>query len=706
MFSALFPLPPTRGLMSRMKPTEILWDNWGVPHIYAENDASVFRALGWAQTKAHGNLLLQLYGIARGRAAEYWGEKYLESDKLLRRMGLPKQAAGWAEQQTLAMKENLEAFVAGVNAYAEAHLETIKEEVRQVLPITLEDVFAHIQRVYFVYLTQLGQRPLGAPFNDILPNSTLFPDFPNLGTGVAGSNAWAIAPQKTQSGKAILLANPHLYWGDFHTFFEVHLNGPDLNLYGVVQVGWPLPRYGFNSQMGWAHTVNTIKGWDAFALELTEDGKSYKLDGQTLPIDLQTETLKVRQTDGTHNEQELKIFRTQHGPVIANQNGKPIAVRVIGVGQFQTPRIFEQYWAKAKATNLFQFRTALKMEQNAMFTVIYTDAEGNILHHFGGLVPKRKSGGWFDWVGTLRGDDSSLLWTERHSFEELPHVLNPSAGWLQNANNAPWLTTLPLALDTANFPAYMAPKGLTMREQWSLEMIGRLEQATIESVLECAASTRSNTAVKLVPLLIQAARAQGSDLVKQAADVLERWDKHYDPESVGADLFARWVQAMQPQDRMLSNLFEVRWDETRPLETPSGLANPTHAVRRLEQVAQDLLNDNKTLERKWGEIVRARRGQFDHPGHGLLDPYGVFRTSGFVKNADGKWDTVFGTTYMAAVEFSQPLKAKVLLAYGNSSQPDSKHYGDQLSLFAEKKMRDAWLTRAEVEANLEEREEI
>ncbi|MDX2006456.1 MAG: penicillin acylase family protein [Meiothermus sp.] len=687
-----------------MTQTEILWDTWGVPHIYADTDAGVFRALGWAQMKAHGDLLLQLYGIARGRAAEYWGEKYLESDKLLRRMGLPKQAASWAEQQSPQMRANLEAFVAGVNAHAEARPEQLRPDVRQVLPVTLEDVFAHIQRVYFVYLTQLGQRPLGAPFNDILPNTTLFPDFPNMGTGVAGSNAWAIGPQNTAGGKAILLANPHLFWGDFHTFFEVHLNAPGLELYGVVQVGWPLPRYGFNRHMGWAHTVNTVKAWDAFALEVTPDGKGYRLDGQNLPLEVETETLSVRQPDGTQTAQELKIFRSQHGPVVANQNGKPVAVRVVGVGQFQTPRIFEQYWAKAKARSLGEFRDALRMEQNPLFTVMYADAEGNILHHFGGLIPRRKGGGWLDWSGTLKGDDGSLLWTERHSFDELPHVLNPPPGWLQNANNAPWLTALPPALDPANFPAYMAPRGLTMREQGSLEMIGGQGSATLESVLECAASTRSGTAVRLVPHLIEAARSHGGDLARRAVEVLEAWDKRYDPQSVGGDLFARWLAAMQPRDRMLSNIFAVPWDETRPLETPSGLADAAHAARMLEQVAQDLLREHKTLQRPWGEIVRARRGSFDLPGHGLLDPFGVFRTSGFVKGAEGRWDTVFGTTYVAAVEFSQPLRAKVLLSYGNSSQPDSRHYGDQLALFAEMKMRDAWLTREAVEANLEQRE--
>jgi len=683
---------------------EILWDTWGVPHIFAPDDPGVFRALGWAQMRAHGDLMLKLYGIARGRAAEYWGERYLETDKLLRRVGLPKRAREWSQVQSAAMKENLEAFVEGINAFAQAHPGQLAAEARRVLPVALEDVFAHILRVYFTYLSQFGQRPLGAPYNDVIPLTVLFPDGPDLGTGLAGSNAWAIAAERTANGHAILLANPHLYWADFHTFFEAHLNAPGLNLYGVAQVGWPVLRYGFNQQLGWAHTVNTLKGWDAFALEITSDGKGYVLDGKAHALETYSEKIQVRQSDGTLREETLKIFRSAHGPVVAQQNGKPIAVRVVGVDQFQTPGIFEQYWTKAKARNLQEFERALKMQQNPMFTVMYADHEGNILHLFGGLVPKRSGGDWLDWVGTLPGNDGSLIWKEVHAYHELPRVLNPGSGWLQNANNAPWITTLPLALRPEDFPAYIAPRGITPREQRSLQMLGLLEKATLELVVERAGSTRSEAARRLLPPLLQAAKASASSLVGQAVAVLEKWDGYFDPQSVGADLFVRWLMAMQPSDRMLSNLFLQRWDQANPLQTPQGLADPARAVARLEQAARGLLGEAGTLERPWGSLVRARKGGYDFPGHGLLDPFGVFRSSGFVKARDGLWDTAFGTTYVAVTEFSSPVRAKVLLAYGNSSQPGSKHHGDQLELFAGKVMRDAWLTRTEIEANLEERE--
>ncbi|MCV5682235.1 penicillin acylase family protein, partial [Escherichia coli] len=85
-------------------------------------------------------------------------------------------------------------------------------------------------------------------------------------------NAWAVAASRTERGHSLLLANPHLYWGDYHTFFEAHLNAPGLELYGVAQVGWPVLRYGFNPRLGWAHTVNTLKGWDAYALRAEGEG--------------------------------------------------------------------------------------------------------------------------------------------------------------------------------------------------------------------------------------------------------------------------------------------------------------------------------------------------------------------------------------------------------------------------------------------------
>jgi acyl-homoserine-lactone acylase len=698
--------------------TEILWDAWGVPHIFANTDADAFRAFGWAQMRAHGNLFLKLYAQARGRAAEIWGAKYLESDKFVRRMGIPARAVDWAAQQTPEMRVNLEAVVAGVNAFAAAHPSDLSSEAREVLPITLEDVFAHIQRVYAVYLTIGGQRPSGAVQNDIVPPTDIMPDVPPLGTGIAGSNAWVIAGQRTASGKPILLANPHLYWADFFTFFEAHLNvssaQPDdsrdaspsqhLSLYGVAQVGWPVLRYGFNNHAGWGHTVNALKGWDAFALEM--DGEHYILDGVRHAFEIIEERVKIRQADGSIKEEMLEIRRSAHGPVLGTQAGKPVAVRCVGFQVKPFPYLFAQYWRMAKAQNMAQFQSALETHQNPMFTVLYADRDGRIAHYCGGFVPRRKGGGWSDWVGTLRGDDSSLIWTDVHGFDELPRVIDPPSGWLQNSNNPPWTTTIPLALDPNDFPAYLTPRQITPREQHSIRMIFGLQNTVLDDVVECVGSTHSETADRLVPPLLEAAREFGSDLARHAANVLERWDRCYDPGSVGADLFARWLVAMRPADRTLSNIWAQVWDEADPMNTPHGLRNPQEAANALEIAATSLIRDAGTLERRWGDFTHVQRGDFQAEAHGHLDPFGVFRVSGYAPDRSGRYTLAFGTTYVAAIEFTNPVRAKVLLSYGNSSQPSSKHDGDQIPLFSSREMREAWLTRGEIEANLEFREQV
>lgn len=689
-----------------MTDTEILWDAWGVPHIFAQTDADAFRAFGWAQMRAHGNLFLKLYAQARGRAAELWGETYLESDGFVRRMGIPTRAVEWAAMQSPEMHANLTAFVAGVNAFAAQHPSDLSSEAREVLPVTLEDVFAHIQRVYAVYLTQGGQRPSGAAQNDIVPPTDLLPDVPPLGTGIAGSNAWVVGGSKTHSGRPILLANPHLYWADFFTFFETHLNisGENLSLYGVAQVGWPVLRYGFNDHAGWAHTVNALKGWDAFALEV--DGDGYVLDGVTRAFEVSQESIKIRQRDGSIREETLEIKHSLYGPVIGEQDGKPVAARCVGFQVAPFPRLFEQYWRMAKSRNLREFQSALEMHQNPMFTVMYADKDGHTAHYCGGFVPRRADGGWMDWVGTLRGDDSGLIWTEVHGFNELPRVIDSPSGWLQNSNNPPWTTTIPLALDPNDFPAYLTPRQITPREQRSIRMISGLRDAVLDDVVKCAGSTRSETADRLLPPLLEAARSFGSDLARHAAGVLERWDRCYDPESIGADLFSRWLLAMRPADRTLSNIWAQPWIETDPINTPHSLRSPREAALALEVAAASLIRDIGSLERRWGDFTRAQRGEFRTEAHGHLDPFGVFRVSGYAPDTSGQYTVAFGTTYVAAIEFTDPVRAKVVLSYGNSSQPGSKHDGDQLELFSRRQMRDAWLTREEIEANLEFQERV
>jgi acyl-homoserine-lactone acylase len=412
---------------------ELLWDSWGVPHIFAEDEGALFYAKGRAQMRSHGNLLLRLYGQARGRAAEYWGERFVDSDTWVRTNGVPERAERWLELLSPHMRAYLDAFIAGANAFAEENPDAIAPEWRAVLPLTVTDVLAHQQRV------------LNYTF---MANPAMAAGVSRQWQAQAGSNAWAVAPSRSATGNALLLINPHLPWGDLFTWYEMHVVAPGVDAYGATLVGFPILSLGFNQHLGWAHTVNTIDSADIYELTLAGDG--YLLDGTVREFESERQVLRVRMPDGTVQERPLDIRRSVHGPVIAMREGRALALRVAGL---ETAGLAEQYWDMLRSSNRSQFEAALSRLQLPMFTVMYADRHGDILHVFNGDVPVRPRGDWAYWQGIVPGDSSVTLWTESHHYYGLPRVLNPESGWLQNANDPPWTTTLPLPLQPASFPS-------------------------------------------------------------------------------------------------------------------------------------------------------------------------------------------------------------------------------------------------------------
>ena len=220
---------------------EILWDDWGVPHIFAGGAEELFHAFGWAQAHDHGDLILRLYGEARGRAAEYWGEEHLPSDRWVRTMGIPARAARWYEAQNETARAYVDAYAQGINDYAAAHPEALDEGMTRVLPVSGADVLAHVQRViHFTFV--VDQRQIAGAANDL---------------DMKGSNAWAIAPERSASGNSILVANPHLPWSDLFTWHEAQLTSPEVDVYGAALVGSAFLGVAFNNHLGWSHSVNT-----------------------------------------------------------------------------------------------------------------------------------------------------------------------------------------------------------------------------------------------------------------------------------------------------------------------------------------------------------------------------------------------------------------------------------------------------------------
>jgi len=659
--------------------TEILWDSWGVPHIYGKDAKGLFQAFGWAQMQSHGNLILRLYGQARGRAAEYFGEKYLESDEYVRTMGIPTRAREWYEAQSPNMQDYLDAFAAGINAYAQDNLDQIDAQMESVLPVDGVDILAHLQRVIH--------------FNFVVS--------PRKVASVIGSNAWAIAPQRSASGHAMLLANPHLPWSDLYLLYEAQLTAPEVDAYGAAFVGMPLLAIAFNDNLGWTATINTFDGADFYELTLADGG--YLWDERIRPFETQTQTLKVKQADGTFREEELVVRRSIHGAIIAQKEDKATAIRVVGL---EEPQLIEQWWEMLQANNLQQFEAALQRLQLPMFNILYADQQGQILYLFNAQMPLRSQGDWDDWQGVISGEQSDTLWTQYHAYQDLPRLLNPTSGWLQNTNDPPWTSTFPPVLNPQDYPPYFAPSslgkgGTILRTQRSIKMLLEDEQISFETMIANKFSSHLELADRILDDLIPAARQLGGELGHQAADVLEAWNRQATADSRGAALFGLWVQQMRS-----SQLFATPWSNDSPLSTPDGLANPTRAVEVLEKAALQLKLITGAVDVPWGEVVRLRYGEVDLPASGAPGVLGSFQVIDVVpaETVSGKFQAFAGDTYIAAIEFSQPVRAEVLMSYGNATQPGSPHIGDQLSLYTQGKLRPVWRTRKAIKAHLESRQ--
>ncbi|QDC39357.1 acylase [Sphingobium fuliginis ATCC 27551] len=664
---------------------EILWDSFGVPHIYARTEEGGFYGFGYAQAQSHGNLLLRMYGESRARAAEYWGAKYESQDKWLIANDVPERSKSWFRQQTPQMRKNLDAFAAGVNAYAAAHPDRIAPEVKVVLPLTGVDIIGHAQRLMnFGYI---------ASDRKVLSDPSI--------NEAGGSNAWAVAPSRSASGKAMLLANPHLPWAPSQlTYYEAQINAPGLAIYGATQVGLPVLRFGFNNDLGFTNTVNTMQGFTSYRLTL--EGSGYRFDGRVLPFRSVTKSYKVKQADGSLKTVSFEQKSAVQGPVFTLPDGKTtIALKVAGLDR---PGVLQQYLEMGKARNWAGFEKALRKMQVVMFNIIYADRAGHILYLDNGLLPRHANGDLSYWSAPVPGDTSATLWKDVHSYDDMPKVLDPARGFVQNANDPPWLATWPRALDPRDFPAYVAPVGpMSQRAQMSVKLMSGTDKIGFEDFVARKVTTTSLMAERLLPDLLAAASASADPDVQTAVTLLKGWDRRFEPDSRAALLFETWAAIFAPKNFTDQSNYAVKWTLDDPLETPRGLKAPAAAVAMLKQAVAKTREVYGAVDRPYGEVSRFHIGDVNLPANGGFGNTGVFRTITWGPMKNGERTPVHGETWVSMVEFGTPMKAVGLMSYGNSSQPGSKHNSDQLPLLADKKFRTLWIDRADVEQHLEEK---
>jgi acyl-homoserine-lactone acylase len=644
------------GASNPSSKAEILWDQFGIPHIYGPDLLTVVRGLGYAEMENHAETILINVASARGRSAEYFGlganNANYNNDVMVRTEDIPNRAQTWLQTGGVEQAAIIQAFVDGANEYANRPGITIDPSLRQVLPLVPTDITAGIQNVvHFHFMLEQDNiqalvsawqtggisaaNAVACSYTPGCPTSTVVAS----NTTPGGSNGWAIAPKKSASGNAILMGNPHPPWGNnspippieglgIYQWMEANLiigdpEKPDLNASGVVFAGAPFIGIGYSDEIGWTHTDNTIQNTNLYELTLNPNG-TYNFGGNTVPLAQRTDVVKYRQPDGSLVSKSIKILASVQGPVIALNGNKALALRVAGLHQRS---VVTQYWRMIQAHNLGEFIAANSALQMPYFNVIYADRDGHILYLFGGRQPVRQGGDWGKYSGILDGSDPSLVWTNFFAWSELPRAIDPPGGFVANSNNPPWTSTFPTTStnDPARFPAYVAPQFMDLRPQHGARFLLYNESLTPTLVLKGKESTRMVLADRVLPDLINAAQASGNPIAQAAAATLASWDRNADATSQGAVLFEAWwalITSQTPPSSIppkclplpavaLDNTinyysahpqFRVGWNPSDPLNTPVGLANAAATIPYLICAAEIVQKAYGALNVPWGAV--------------------------------------------------------------------------------------------------------
>ena len=659
----------------------------GVPHIRAANLRAAAYALAYVQLEDYGRGVAVGLVRARGEMGRWFGLDSMETDFAAQRSyRIAVESYGRLDADTRAVYEG---FAAGVNRYVALHPQEFGHGF--VPRFTGYDVAARDVQVTSPaqarrFLARFGLVPVepGPPAARA----------PALDPAEEGSNAWALAPSRTRSGRAILLRNPHLAWTA--GYYEAHIVVPGvLDFYGDFRIGGPFGVVGgFNRHLGWATTNNAPDLDEIYALEAdTARADHYLFDGASVP--LERELVTVPYANGSAISTVTREFwRTPLGPVVHRDSGKVYVLRGAGDGDY---RAGEQFLRMMRARSLAEWKEAMRMRARLNSSFTYADRAGNIYYVWNAAIPAlpHRSGGDTTAVPARRMAD---VWTSYVSFDSLPQLLNPRGGYVRNENDAPYHTNLRQVLDRSRYPANFPEPSLRLRSQLSVALIDNERKLTLEDVVRLKHSYRMLLADRVKSDLLDAVRAARPDsLVSQAVDVIARWDNTAGHDSRGGVLFEIWwrryTDGVSPD-----SMYAHAWTPAAPLTTPRGLKDPARAAIAFAAAVSETTRRHGRYDVSWGEVHRVRRGPVDEPVGGCNGALGCFRVLGFRTDPDGRRPVTGGDGWVLAVEFTDVPRAYSILGYGQSPDSESPFHADQAAMFARGQMKRVALTPRDIDA--------
>jgi acyl-homoserine-lactone acylase len=680
----------------------IIRDQFGVPHIYGKTDADVVFGLMYAQCEESFEKMEESYLRILGRMSEKKGEGYYYQDLLMKTLYDTSTAKKDFEAAPDWLKKLLYAFSDGIHHYLSKHPETkpaLLKRFEPWYPLLFSDG-AYIS----TNTGGLEQRDLQELFGKENRSSRAMQPGINE-SALTGSNAFAIAPQKSTTGNAILFINPHV---SFYFRTEVHMVSEEgLNAYGAATWGQFFIYQGFNESLGWMHTSSLADAADLYEEKIVEknNGRFYQYNNELKPVEQRKTAIHIL-NNGSIQTDSVNIMFTGHGPVLGKRNGKHLSLR----SQNHSLQGLIQSWQRMKSKDFEEFKKNLALRTNNSTNTMYADNKGNIAYWHGNFVPKRDPA--YKWDQPVDGTIAATEWKGMHTIDELVGVVNPPTGWMQNCNSSPFHISGKNAIAEAKFPSYMAPEAENFRSVRAIELLSKQKKWSAEELVSISMDGYLSMFDTLLPSFIDffyrlpptdPARSE----LEEPMSILEAWDKKASINSVASTLAIFWAyQVLSMAQQNAATLDNIGMAKYVSEKMPG--AQKLDALRGVMNGLQRIYGDWKIA---WGSINRFQRT--DYSDQRFSDSkeslpvgfasafFGCLASYETIWGEGNKQFGIAGNSFVAVVEFGKKIRARSVVTGGQFFDPSSKHFNDQAEMFVTGRMKEVNFYREDVERNSE-----
>jgi len=680
---------------------EIIRDDYGIPHIYGKTDADAVYGMIYAQAEDDFPRVERNYVWATGRLAEVQGEQALFSDlraRLYMSVDEAKAAYNGAPEGLQAL---CDAWAAGLNDYLSDHPDVSPELLTRFEPwmpmfFSEGSIGGDIEQIPLAGIKAFYGGDITSPaLTDEVEKRLKILEEPK------GSNGIALSGDLTRSGDAMLLINPHT---SFYFRPEIHVNSEEgLNAYGAVTWGQFFVYQGFSEYNGWMHTSTYVDFIDEFEESVFEtEGQLQYLYGKDIrSVEVGEVTLKYR--DGnTVSKRTFPTYRTHHGPIThVNADGQWVATKI----NWDPVNALQQSFQRTKTKTHKEFREMMDIRTNSSNNTVYADRDGTIAYYHGNFVPIRDPK--FDYSRPVDGSNPRTDWQGVHEVDEVITITNPANGWIQNANSTPFTAAGENSPKREDYPAYMAPDKENFRGVHAVRLLEEVDDMTIESLIDLGYDPALPAFEVIIPSLLEAFEGSNKNPnLVSAIEALKNWDFKSSSDSIPMTLAHAYGMeilrnAKRPRPRM------SRMELLTHMATD---ASEGEQLTLFAAALETLRDDYGKPLITWGEVNRFQRLTGD-----IVQPHDDAAPSVPVGMASGRWGALAaygarqtngskklygyrGNSFVAVVEFGDKVKAKTLLAGGQSGNPSSPHFTDQVEDYIAGRFKDVPHYKEDVEA--------